>query len=119
MTLKDKIKSICGLGDSSYDTIVDNFIEIYKTPLENQIKEEFINNIEIKTVIDTGICEIISGCILDSIDRNTKESEISLSSFTYKEKKISGNSLIEQGYNKLKPFLKDYTPISFLADFLT
>ena len=113
----NKIKTICGIKDNKEDALIESMIVLYEIPLKKTIKEEFISNIFTYPIIETGICEIIAGHVLNAIDRNNCE-EISLSSFTCKSRSVKGDNLIKQGYEKLSVFTKDYKEINISSGIL-
>lgn len=113
--LKDRIKILCGISDTSQDTLIENMIKIYRLPILQTVKEEFYESAVTGAIVKTGICEIIAGQVLNAIARSDGEESISLSSFSYKRETIKGDDLIKSGYNKLAPFAKDFIHCRILS----
>lgn len=106
--MTEKIKTLCGFEDSSHNSLITKIYDIYFHSVIKTIKEEFYNSIITRPIIETGICEIISGQVLNSLARSEPEENISISSFSYRNTLPKGDDLIKSGYEKLAPFLKDY-----------
>ena len=110
-----RIKQLCGIQGDDFDELISDFVEMYKIPLGKTLKEEYYNNINIRPVIDLGIDEIIAGYVLNAINKTLDRSQISISSFSFKEEGVCGDELIKGGFEKIEPFRKDYTEKSFLS----
>ena len=111
----EKIKTLCCITDNSCDADINKFINIYANTLRKTLKEQFIFNPVTSSLIDTGICEIIAGQFINSLNRKNNPGKISLSSFTYEETNLKGDDLIKSGYDKLAPFTKDYNEKSIFC----
>ena len=109
------IKKICGITGEDFDDLITSFIEMYRVPLRKTIKEEYYNNIQTRPIIDLGIDEIVAGHVLDAIEKTKDHTQITISSFSFKEETVSGESLIKQGYDKIAPFRKDWTECAILS----
>ena len=110
-----RIKQLCGIEGDGYDALIEGFVEMFRIPLGKIIKEEFYNNIQTRPIIDLGIDEIIAGNVINAIEKTKDHSQISISSFSFKEEEIQGDSLIKAGFEIIAPFRKDFTDTNFLS----
>ena len=110
-----RIKQLCGIEGEDFDTLIEAYIEMYKIPLGKTIKEEYYNDIQTRPIIDLGIDEIIAGNVINAIEKTKDHSQISISSFSFKDEEIKGDNLIKEGYDKIAPFRKDFTDTNFLS----
>ena len=101
------IRKICGFEDTSKDSLIETMAELYEVSIKKTLKEEYVRSSYTGPYIDTAIYEIIGGKVLNCVKRTKGDTDVSLSSFSYKNSPADGTKLIEEGYKKLNPYLKD------------
>jgi len=102
-----QIKLILNLTTNTYDTAIENIIDMYEKPLLLTLKGEYLQNLSAYPIIYTGLAEIMAGEFLNSLNREEIDT-ISISSTSISTTKPSGADLIEQGEEKLAPFKCDF-----------
>ena len=110
-----RIKELCGIRGEDFDDLIEDFIEMYRIPLGKTLKAEFYNSVQTRPIIDLGIDEIIAGNVLNAIEKSRDHTQITVSSFSFKEEEVKGDDLIKNGYEKIAPFREDWAETNILS----
>ena len=105
-----KRKCMIPTSDTSYDTSIDSLIAETQPAIEYGIVSSYLadtGNAGLQATLKLGILELMSGEFLEQMCRETGASEqFSIAGLTVGERKERGMSLMQQGAERLVPYLK-------------
>lgn len=110
-----KRKCMIASTDTTYDTSVSSLIAEMQPAIEYTIADMYLSdttNTGLQAVLKLGLLEMISGEFLQQLAREFGHTEqFSIAGMTVGELKDRGPELIEQGINRISPFLKSVLPM--------
>ena len=105
-----KRKCMIPASDTSYDSSIDSLIAEMQSAIEYGIGSAYLadtGNTGLQAALKLGILESISGEFLEQMCRETGASEqFSIAGLTVGERKERGMALMQQGAERLAPYLK-------------
>ena len=111
-----KRKCMIATSDTTYDSAIDSLISEMQPALEYGIADQHLadtGNTGLQATLKLGMLEIISGETLEQICREVGASEeFTISGLTLGERKERGSALIQQGTERLVPYLKSGSDIA-------
>ena len=110
-----KRKAMVPTSNTQHDTSINSLITEMQAPLEYSISSEYIISSDsgLLATLKLGMLEIITGEFLEQLKRETGNTEaFAVAGITIGASAVQGIDLINQGYKRLTPFLKDSSPLS-------
>ncbi len=110
-----EVKRKCMITDSAYDASIASLISEMQPVLEYLIDETYLNdtaNVGLQSTLKLGMLEIISGEFLEQLNREIGATgEVSAAGLSLGEERRTGLELIQQGTDRLAPYLKAELPM--------
>lgn len=111
---RSRVKEKCGIGDSTYDTSIDNLITELLPVIEASIDTAYVGSEEVLPTLNLGATEIVCSEVLTQLNREPGATEgfafNGLQVFGRKGLDDAGN-LKAQGVARLAPFLRPTTSV--------
>ena len=98
------------VSDTSYDSMISALISETVPVIEYTIADKHLasNDVNLKATLNLGALEIVTGDFIEQLIRDVGYKEgFTMPGITLEESKVSGADLIQQGWNRLTPYLKD------------
>lgn len=110
-----KRKCMISSTDTTFDGSIDSLIAEMQPAIEYSIADRYLTdtgNSGLQATLKLGILEIVSGEFLEQLAREAGATEqFSVAGVTVGEMKVRGPELVQQGTNRLTPFLKSVLPM--------
>jgi len=109
-----KRKLMIASGDTTYDSAIDSLIAEMQPALEYTIDSAYLSdtgNTGLQATLKLGVLEVICAEFLDQVLREMGASEeFTIAGLTVSERKERGVGLLQQGLERLAPYMKSHAP---------
>ncbi|MDO8588961.1 MAG: hypothetical protein Q7T82_18195 [Armatimonadota bacterium] len=105
-----KRKLMIATGDTSYDSAIDSLIAEMQPAVEYSVEPSYLadtGNSGLQATLKLGLLEIVCGEFLEQVLREVGASEeFTIAGMTLGDRKERGAALLQQGTDRLAPYLK-------------